>query len=300
MHTQPAGPPTGQPELILRVQRVVALPQVLVLILALDALGYFAGMTGWYGPVLRQPTPVWAWPFIPDCPLFGLLGGLALLMMVAQRNWPAAHKRIAERWLVGGGGAALLVALAYGMAWLPGDAESLRGMAALYALLGAALLIFGLGFRRCPNGLICVVAAGQIKYGIWTITAWLLFWRNTAALYGEPLFTAESILMTAAHVGLAVQGLLLFTYFVLQVRGALVALGWFALSDMVDYGPAAWGLGWHPAVPPILPLHFIRNSTIVVTWLLGLGMVVVARRVRTAEAGPVLAAAARRQSTAAD
>ena len=59
----------------------MALPQVLVLILALDALGYFAGMTGWYGPVLRQPTtPVWAWPFIPDCPLFGLLGGLALLL----------------------------------------------------------------------------------------------------------------------------------------------------------------------------------------------------------------------------
>ncbi len=264
--------------LIARVQGVVALPQVLVLILALDALGYFAGVTGWYGPVLRRlDTPVWAWPFIPDCPLFGLLGGLALLMVVAQK-WPAAYQRRAQQWLVGGGAAALLLALAYGAAWLPGDAESLRLMAALYGLLGASLLLFGVGFLRRPNWLLCIVAAGQIKYGIWTITVWMLFWRNTAALYGSPLFTAEGILMTVAHVGLAAQGILLLTWFRPLRSGALAALTWFVLSDVVDYGPVAWGLGWHPDVPPILPLHLIRNSTIIVTWVLGLGMFAAAAR----------------------
>ena len=259
------------------VQRFVAWPQVLALILALDALGYFAGMTGWYGPVLRRPeTHVWAWPFIPDCPLFGLLGGLALLLVVAAQNWSLARRRTMQRWLIGGGMAALLLALAYWLAWLPGDVESLRGMTALYMLLGISLLLFAMGFMRGPNWLLCVVAAGQIKYGLWTITAWLLFWRNTAALYGAPLFTAESILMTIAHIGLVAQGLLLLTWFVPLRSGALVALGWFALSDLVDYGPVAWGLGWHPGVPPILPLDFIRNSTVAVTWLLGVGMFVAA------------------------
>lgn len=260
------------------MHRFVALPQVLVLIFALDALGYYAGMTGWYGPVLRQvETPLWAWPFIPDCPLFGLLGGLALLMVVAQ-NWTISRRRMAQRRLVGGGAAALLAALAYSCAWIPGDAESLRLMASLYGLLGVALLFFGLQFACRPNWLLCVIAAGQIKYGIWTITAWLLFWRNTAALYGAPLFTAESILMTVAHVGLAAQGILLLTGFRPLRSGALAALTWFALSDLVDYGPLAWNLGWHPSVAPILPLHFIRNSTVAVTWILGLGLLAAGAR----------------------
>ncbi len=273
--------------MINRVQRFVALPQVLVLILALDALGYFAGMTGWYGPVLQQAdTPIWAWPFIPDCPLFGLLGGLALLMMVAQQTWTRVQQEKVQRILLGAGGGSLVAALAYGLGWLPGDADSLRLMAAVYGLLGVALLLFGFEFRRRPNWLLCVVAAGQIKYGIWTITAWLLFWRNTAALYGAPLFTGESILMTAAHVGLAAQGLLLFTYFRPTRSGALIAFAWLALSDLVDYGPVAWGLGWHPAVPDILPLNFIRNSTIAVTWLLGLGMLYVATRPAPTQPAP--------------
>lgn len=261
-----------------RARGIVALPQVLGLILALDALGYYAGMTGWYGPVLRQSaTPAWAWPFIPDCPLFGLLGGLALLMVVAPR-WSVFRQRAAQRGLVGGGVVALLMASAYGFAWIPGDVEQRRLMVSLYSLLGVSLLLFGLQFARRPNWLLCVVVAGQIKYGIWTITAWLLFWRNTAALYGAPLLTAESILMTVAHVGLAVQGILLLAWFRPLRSGALVALAWFVLSDLVDYGAVTWGLGWHPSVPLILPLRFIRNSTVVVTWILGLGLLAIAAR----------------------
>jgi uncharacterized membrane protein YpjA len=290
-----------QPALVRKVQHVVALPHLLVFILALDALGYFAGMTGWYGPVLRQAdTPVWAWLFIPDCPLFGLLGGLALLMVVAQQTWSGARQQAVQKWLVVGGGVALLLALAYGMAWLPGDVETQRGMAALYGLLGVSLLLLGLSFVRRPNWLLCVVAVGQIKYGIWTITVWMLFWRNTTALYGAPLFTVEGILMTVAHVGLALQGLLLLTYFRPARVGALVALGWFALSDLVDYGPVAWGLGWHPNVPPILPLAFIRNSTILATWLLALALWVAAPRARRVQPGVIPAAHDLTRSTAAE
>lgn len=138
--------------------------------------------------------------------------------------------------------------------WLPGDAESSHGMAALFALLAASLLIVGWGFMRRPTGCSVLWWSGNLNYGIWTITAWLLFWRNTEALYGAPLFTAESIVMMVAHVGLAVQGVLLLSFFVPKTGGTLIALGWFALSDLVDYGPVAWGLGWHPSVPLILPL----------------------------------------------
>lgn len=272
-----------------RVRRTLALPPLLTLILALDALGYAAGMTGWYGPVLSQAdTPVWAWPFIPDCPLFGLLGGLALVLVVA-RDWPAARRRQAQTALLAGGGVALALAFAYGFEWLPGDPAFLRNMAALWGLLGASLLLCGVCFRRPPAWLLCIIAAGQIKYGLWTITAWLLWWRNTAALYGAPLVTAESVLMTVAHVGLALQGLVLFAWFRPTVGGALAVLGWFTLSDLVDYGPAAWGLGWHPGVPAILPLRFIRNSTVIVTWLLSAGLLVAGLwppRARAAGAAP--------------
>jgi uncharacterized membrane protein YpjA len=146
----------------------------------------------------------------------------------------------------------------------------------MFAVFGAALLLCGSLFQRAPVWLLSVIAAGQIKYGVWTITAWLLFWRNTDALFGYPAFTFDSILMTISHIGLVAQGILLLTYFRPNVAGAIATLVWFGASDIVDYGPKSAGLGWYPGIPEIIPLAVLQWSTIAMTWLLSLGFLIVA------------------------
>ena len=70
------------------------------LVRSVDVIAYFGGLLYWYGYVMSQPdTPMWAWPFIPDCPLFGLLGGLGLLMVTARRYWSEAAQARGQRWL---------------------------------------------------------------------------------------------------------------------------------------------------------------------------------------------------------
>ena len=62
-------------------------------------------------------------------------------------------------------------------------------------------------------------------------------------------------------MGLALQGLLLLTYFRLDLRAAIVSCVWFAASDFVDYA-----LGYYPAVPEeFIPLAAMQWSTIFVT-----------------------------------
>jgi uncharacterized membrane protein YpjA len=135
------------------------------------------------------------------------------------------------------------------------------------AMLGVwcwVLLLVGALFLRAPAWLVAVIAAGQIKYGVWTVTAWLLFWKNTAATYGAPLFTFDSVFMTITHLGLIAQGILLLTYFRPTLLAALVTFGWFILSDFVDYG-----VGWYPPLPlQWIPLAVMQWSTIVMTFLL--------------------------------
>ena len=84
--------------------RVVEGPQLLTLILTLDVAAYFAGLLFWYGYVMTDAhTPMWAWPFIPDCPFFGLLGGVGLLMVVARRRWSDAARSAGTTAVVGRG-----------------------------------------------------------------------------------------------------------------------------------------------------------------------------------------------------
>lgn len=261
----------GAREVLARVRVPALQGSVLVLLLAVNGFAYWAGLTLWYGPVMGDPaTPVWAWPFVPDCPLFALLGALALVMVAAQRHWSVQTQKRVQRWLVGAGAVALAVGL---LTWWPGGWSAWRAYSGLWTLLGMSLLLCGGLLRRAPVWLLCLLAAGQIKYGIWTITAWALFWRNTAALFGSPMWTPDSILMTISHVGLAAQGVLLLTFIRPTLGGALAALGWFGLSDYVDYG-----LGWFPAVPQIIPISVLQWSTQAMTLLLGGGMAIAALR----------------------
>jgi len=265
------------------LQGFIAVPQVLALVVVVDVAAYFAGLLYWYGPVMANPaTPMWAWPFIPDCPLFGLLGGLGLLMVTAQRYWREEGQARGQRWLWIAAGLALVVWLS---TYLPGAPAGWSAQAAMWAVWSWALLIGAIWFRRAPAWLLGIFAFGQIKYGIWTITAWLLYWRSTAALLGAPHFSFDSVLMTITHVGLMAQGIFLLTYFRPTVRGALAAFGWFALSDFVDYG-----LGFYPSVPEqFISVAFMQWSTIAVTFLLTGVYLLLARRpgaTRTARPGP--------------
>lgn len=244
---------------IRRAHNLIAKPGALALIVAVNAGAFFGGLILWYGYVMGSPeTPAWAWPFVPDCPLFGLLGALALLMVTARDYWKVADQVRAQRVLyVAAGLSALVWLFAYG----PSSGEESMRLRATLALWAGSLVLCAVFFRRTPSWLLALVAFGQIKYGIWTITAWALFWRNTSTALGSPLVTPDSVLMTVTHIGLAAQGVLLLTYFRPDLVAVVVSFGWFALSDFIDYG-----LEYSPAIPEeFIPLAAMQWSTIAVT-----------------------------------
>jgi uncharacterized membrane protein YpjA len=257
---------------IRRLQTFVALRPVLTLILVVDVAAYFGGLIYWYGGIMGQPiTPFWAWLFIPDCPLFGLLGGLGLLMVTAQKFWDKEARKRTQRLLLLAGGASAILWLS---TYLPGAASGWIMQRAMLAVWSWSLLIAGVFFLRAPAWLLTLIACGQVKYGVWTITAWLLFWQNTAARYGAPLFTFDSVFMTATHIGLVAQGVLLVTYYRPTWLAAVVSVGWFALSDFVDYG-----LGYYPPLPlQYIPLPIMQWSTVAMTFVLGGVMLVLGGR----------------------
>jgi len=51
-----------------------------------NLIGAVWGAAVWYGPMLAA-SPLWAWPFIPDCPLAAFLGTIALFGMRAGQRW---------------------------------------------------------------------------------------------------------------------------------------------------------------------------------------------------------------------
>ncbi len=247
---------------IQRLQAMVALPPLLTLLLVLDVVAYFGGLLYWYGYVMASPsTPIWAWIFIPDCPLFGLLGGMGLLMVTAQRFWSVAARQRAQRTLLIVGACSALLWLS---TYLPNVAPAWAAQGATLAVWSWMLLLGGALFRRSPTWLLAIFAFGEIKYGIWTVTAWLVFWRNTALVFGSPLFTFDSVFMTLTHIALIGQGIFLLTYFRPTKRAVVASFLWFAASDYVDYG-----LGFYPGLPlDFIPLWIMQWSTIAVTCIL--------------------------------
>lgn len=241
------------------LQRLAALAPLLTLLIVIDVAAYFGGLLYWYGYVMANPqTPMWAWPFIPDCPLFGLLGGIGMLMVTAKWFWADADQAKAQRYLAVLAGISTLLWLS---TYLPGVSSAWRWQGAMLAVWSWSLVLATIFFRQAPAWLLGLFAFGQIKYGIWTITAWLVYWRNTALVYGSPDFSFDSVFMTLTHIGLLGQGIFLLTYFRPDLTTVLVSFGWFALSDFVDYG-----LGFYPGLPlDFIPLPIMQWSTIAVT-----------------------------------
>ena len=105
-----------------------------------------------------------------------------------------------------------------------------------------------------------ITTVGLIKYGLWTITVWVIFWSA-----GYPA-TTESVLMTIAHVGMALEGVMLASFLTnLRWRDILITCGWFFLSDWVDYG-----LGFRPRMAPGVSETFMMWEMIAATALLSL------------------------------
>lgn len=191
----------------------------------LNLLGFAAGMLFWYGEqLLNQAGGRWyLWPFIPDCPLFAGLFVIAFWGLRHRRSWPLFYT---------------------------------------------------------------VTAFGLIKYGVWTVVYSFAYWWGGGRV--EPL----TLLMCATHVGMIGEGVyVIYRIMVpravaespstvtsigafmgrgaeaIAPRGGLrwpyvvAALGWFGLSDVVDYG-----LGYFPAFDPsAVSLELMQWHTIAMT-----------------------------------
>jgi uncharacterized membrane protein YpjA len=59
-----------------------------------NALGAIIGTAWWYGPQLLQ-SPLWAYPFIPDCPLAAGVATVAFVALRAGRRWPFFNALVA-------------------------------------------------------------------------------------------------------------------------------------------------------------------------------------------------------------
>jgi uncharacterized membrane protein YpjA len=117
-------------------------------------------------------------------------------------------------------------------------------------------LVLILASRRYPR-LFAFAAFGLIKYGLWTVWAWILFWSQG----GSP--TLESVAMTITHLGMAGEGLFLLSYAGVTQLDALLIGSWFLLNDWVDYG-----LGYHPRLLPQMPVIWMGAEGILSTLVL--------------------------------
>ncbi len=116
-----------------------------------------------------------------------------------------------------------------------------------------------------------LAAFGVIKYGLWTVAFWSLYWAGG----GPP--TVESVAMTLTHLIMTAEGLLLLNYHRLTLATALGVGGWFFLHDWVDYGP----LQTRPGLPPGVSVTTMMWVALGLTTALTVAYVYLARRRRS-------------------
>ncbi|MEZ4659136.1 MAG: DUF1405 domain-containing protein [Caldilineaceae bacterium] len=240
----------------------VARAEVMGLVVAATVAGYFGGLLYWYGGyIVQTQPPMWVWLFIPDCPLFAFWGGLALMGVAARRYWSENAQTQGQRVLIIAG---VVMLIGWLSTYLPNAPTGWVNQQAMLGIACWSFLLFGLLFRRLPLWLLTIGVFGNIKYGVWTVSAWLIFWRSTALALGSPYFSADSIFMTITHLGMIGLGIFLITWFRPNGTAVLAAFVWFGLSDFVDYG-----LGYYPPLPELyIPVYLMEWSTIAMTLLL--------------------------------
>jgi uncharacterized membrane protein YpjA len=122
------------------------------------------------------------------------------------------------------------------------------------------------------------VAFGLIKYGIWTVSHWVLYWINT-----QGRFTPESLVMSISHVGMVLEGLFLLSFLKMNWPTVIACALWFGLSDWMDYGPFQTYPNFDSR---IVPFGLMQWHTIVVTVLLTALYAYSALRRRALHGGP--------------
>jgi uncharacterized membrane protein YpjA len=105
-----------------------------------------------------------------------------------------------------------------------------------------------------------VVAFGLIKYGVWTVSHWIVYWINTRGR-----FTPDGVAMTVSHVGMILEGLFLLSFLKIRWPTVIICALWFGLSDWMDYGP----FKTYPRIDVrIVPLSLMQWHTVAVTILM--------------------------------
>ncbi len=177
---------------------------IISLIILVDLIGIAYGY--YYYSEQLSSSPLYLWPFIPDCPLYVMVFTIALLL----------------------------------------------------AIFGIESRLFG-----------CIAAVGMMKYGLWTVTALVLF--------GDYFFSSQLWLMSSIlfvlHIGMFAEGPLLIPKRLSKVHLG-VGLLWFLINDYFDYFygylnlAGAYILGTHPILPSADRLPLIMVLTFIFSILL--------------------------------
>jgi len=101
-------------------------------------------------------------------------------------------------------------------------------------------------------------AFGVIKYGVWTVAFWMLYWAQ-----GGPV-QLEGVAMSFTHAIMTLEGLLLLGYTRLTKAVALGLGAWFLFNDWVDFGP----LRTHPGLPRGVAVTTMMWVTLALTLLI--------------------------------
>jgi uncharacterized membrane protein YpjA len=146
-------------------------------------------------------------------------------------------------------------------------------------MLGIAILLMHL--KRTSNLFNQLTAVFCIKYGVWTMSFWALYWARTGDVEMSSLFSGPVMFVT--HLGLTVAGLALLLYVRPSIRDSLITLAWFVASDIVDYAPLVperiGGYGYYPPLPwidgdPVALTPAMMWNAIIMTWVLCGGLLV--------------------------
>ena len=137
---------------------------------------------------------------------------------------------------------------------------------------GSALIFipaFLLILRRRSWPFLNVFAAfGLIKYGLWTVIFWFMYW-----VWVGGRVDIMGVAMTATHWGMILEGLLLLAYVRPRAWHALGVGAWFLFHDWIDYG-----LGTYPGLPAPSLVPVMAREAVVSTLLLTVIMLALSRR----------------------
>jgi len=122
---------------------------------------------------------------------------------------------------------------------------------------------FVLILLKRPWPLLNIFAAfALLKYGLWTVIFWFLYWTMVG---GQA--DVMGVAMTATHWGMVLQGLFLLAYVRSHARQVLVLGAWFLFLDWLDYGVGIYPNLPNPALVPVMAWESVL-STILLTALM--------------------------------